>query len=433
MVSANTLTTLIESWHEESQSLVNWWLDHAVDERGGVFGQIGHDNTVVAGAEKCIILQARALWYFSELGVQPDVPPATKNRVTHAARHLFEFIKTAFYDSTHLGFYWSVSADGQLLDGRKHTYAQSFAVYALSAYYTLTGESSALTMALQGFECLERHAFDADHEGYCESFHRDWSAQKDVRLSEKEDNHPKTMNTHLHLLEGYTGLANALMDARSRAVEPADEERKIFTTVLERLGYVLALYCERIVDIKTGHIKMFLTNDWVDCSADFSYGHDIESSWLIRKAQKTLLNGGGVLSPCVSLPASTLEAVEAAANIMVSTCLAQGVDAQGRMLDEVHKQSGHSSRTAWWVQMEALVGFAYQWQAQKDDRILVVIESIWRNTLASYKDHRYGEWHWFAKEDLPFEQSEYKTGAWKAPYHTGRTFIELLKIFNGAL
>ena len=34
-------------------------------------------------------------------------------------------------------------------------------------------------------------------------FSRDWKALEDLRLSEKDQNESKTMNTHLHILEAY--------------------------------------------------------------------------------------------------------------------------------------------------------------------------------------------------------------------------------------
>ena len=64
-------------------------------------------------------------------------------------------------DEEHGGVYWSCDYLGRPLDTTKHTYNQGFAIYALSAYYRLTGELRALTRALEIFRLIENRAVTA--------------------------------------------------------------------------------------------------------------------------------------------------------------------------------------------------------------------------------------------------------------------------------
>ena len=50
------------------------------------------------------------------------------------------------------------------------------------------------------------HLQDKVHNGYVEALNRTWQPMSDMRLSEKDENGSRTMNTHLHIIEAYTSL-----------------------------------------------------------------------------------------------------------------------------------------------------------------------------------------------------------------------------------
>ena len=89
-----------------------------------------------------------------------------------------------------------------------------------------------------------------------------------MRLSDKDANEKKTMNTHLHVLEAFTNLYR---------IWP-DEELRI------RIIELLEDFNAHIVDQETGHLRLFFDEGWQSRSPLISYGHDIEGAWLLLES-----------------------------------------------------------------------------------------------------------------------------------------------------
>ena len=109
-----------------------------------------------------------------------------------------------------------------------------------------------------------------------------------MRLSDKDENERKTMNTHLHILEPYTNLYRVWKDDRLK----------------KQLRNLIELFTDRILNPETGHLELFFDDNWRSKYRIVSYGHDIEASWLIHEAalilaDKTLLEKVEPLVPPV--------------------------------------------------------------------------------------------------------------------------------------
>lgn len=201
MMSGSLNTLQAAEFEKELSDIASWWLTHAVDHaQGGIYGEISDKNIVNVDAIRSSILQTRTLWFFSEYAALTGEGAARE-----AADALFDYIAKRFLDRRYGGIYWSVTADGAPASVRKQTYAQAFAIYALSAYASLGG-NKATELAVELARLVEDRAWDNEGGGYIEAFDEDWSPIDDVRLSERDLNAPKTMNTHLHMLEAYTAL-----------------------------------------------------------------------------------------------------------------------------------------------------------------------------------------------------------------------------------
>jgi mannobiose 2-epimerase len=353
-------------FRQELIAIADWWLKYTIDnDNGGFYGEVDSDNQSVKNANKGIILNSRILWFFSEVAFEVDNLEYRK-----AAKRAYDFIVNFFFDEEYGGVYWELDAQGIAINTKKQVYAQAFTIYALSAYYKLTQDKQALAYALDCFELLETKTIDCKHEGYLEAFTRTWNKLDDFRLSEKDLNLPKSQNTHLHILEAYTTL---------NQIHPTPG-------ISAALRYNIELFDKYIIDKNTFHLRMFMDKTWKDFSPGYTYGHDIEASWLIAKGLESLNDSDLTLR----LMPTVIKVAE--------TTLTEGLGAQGHIIESYnfeYKKQVHDS--IWWVQAEALVGFLFALSETNDSKYLTAAENIWKFIKQYQIDKLNGEWFCLTK------------------------------------
>lgn len=379
---------------ELTQRILPYWMEQAVDERnGGFMGLVTADNVRRYDAPKGSILNARILWTF-----------AAADRVLGDgayrafAERAANYFGTYFLDPVYGGVRWMVDATGAPLDERKHVYAQSFAIYALSEHSRATGAGQSLHRAVEIFRLIEAHAYDAEHGGYQEAFSRDWVLLDDVRLSEEDADERKSINSHLHVLEAYTNLFRVWPDPLLR----------------QRLQEVIGVFLDAIVDEEGGHVCCFFDGDWTRKSNVISYGHDIEASWLLLEAADVI--GGDVLR----------SRVRGATLTMVAAVLGEGVDPRGGLFNGGGPGGVVDRDKEWWPQAEAIVGFVNAYQETGDGEFLDAAWDIWTFTKRHFLDHEHGEWYRRVSPEGSVRPGHEKVGPWKGPYHNGRACLEMI-------
>ena len=253
---------------DELVNILRYWKDNAVDEKyGGFLGKIDHYNRVIEKGSKGAVLNARILWTFS-----------VAYNFTHDKQYLelaeraYQYLVDHFWDKENGGLFWELDYRGNVLNDRKQIYAQGFGIYGFSEFYKASGSADSLKYAIQLYELIERHAFDTTHGGYIEALGGRWEALEDMRLSPKDANEPKSMNTHLHLLEPYTNLYRYWKDE----------------TLRKQTTGLVNTFLDKIIDHSSYHFQLFFGEDWSVRSSITSYGHDIEGSWLIYEAAEVL-------------------------------------------------------------------------------------------------------------------------------------------------
>ncbi|MEP7256789.1 MAG: AGE family epimerase/isomerase [Flavitalea sp.] len=386
----------------EMTHILDYWMAHSIDLRyGGFHGQVFNDNHVQPNAPKGSVLNSRILWTFSSAFRFTG----NKHYLQMADRALDYFLKY-FVDSEYGGIYWTVDYQGNPLETRNQVYALAFAIYALSEYSMANPSSSkAKEMAVQLYHSIERYAFDIKQGGYFEAFTNDWQELKDVRLSDKDVNEKKTMNTHLHLLEAYANLYQAWPDK----------------VLYQKTADLIALFINKIIDPVSGRLQLFFDENWNHKSTIISYGHDIEASWLTLEAAEKIndLQLAQRLNPL---------AVQLA---MISR---SGIDEDGGLWYELDPEKNQLVKEKhWWPQAEAMVGFFNAWQITGDNSFLDNSLAAWAFTQQYILDKQNGEWFWGVKEDHSVMQQEDKIGIWKCPYHNTRACIEISHRINRML
>ncbi|WP_237063186.1 AGE family epimerase/isomerase [Microbulbifer zhoushanensis] len=396
----DALTKLIPEFNHQLKDIARWWRDHSLDEaHGGFLGEVSVYNIPHTQADKGVVLNARILWFFSELGLHRRAQGESDVEAIALAQRAFDYFVQYFDDAEYGGAFWSLDYRGQVREAKKQTYAQAFCIYGFASFYRLTGNTQALDKAQAYFRKIEAHCVDRSLGGYVEAVAHDWSPVSDFRLSEKDLNAPKTMNNHLHVLEAYTGLYRAL---------PTEE-------VATALRASIEWFCEYIVNEENGHLRLFLDMEWRDVSGGYSYGHDIEGSWLLEEALEVLGDHG--------LEARYMPLVRA----LGESCLREGIGERGQVLDHFDfKTHARQLDSEWWVQAEALVGFLNMWEVTGSDDYARAFNAVWKYVKSFQIDHDDGEWLYHASLYRASKGDQrYKLGFWKGPYHNGRAMMEV--------
>ncbi len=399
MASPSPLRQLRSDLLDELQHrMLPYWVENAVDEEnGGFLGQIRQNGERVRDAAKGSVLNARILWTFAAAHrlIGDD-------RFRELAERAHSYFTEQFWDPVNGGVFWSVDNRGSPLETRKQTYAQAFALYGLSEYHRATGDRGALSQAIRILELIETHTLDTEHGGYVEALSRSWEWIEDVRLSEKDLNAPKNMNTHLHVLEAYTNLFRTWPDPLLR----------------EKLASLVGLFLEKVIDRNRHHLHTFFEMDWTPVTKLISFGHDIEASWLLPEAADVLGD-----------PA-TRSAIRDAAIALARATLAEGIDTDGGLLNEALPNGETDADKYWWVQAEAIVGFANAYQETQDADFTEAAVAVWEFARRNLADEKLGEWYFRVDRDgEPYPEDD-KVGMWKCPYHGARACLEIVERVN---
>lgn len=380
-------TVLRAALEKELYAILEYWEKYTVDDNhGGFIGKLQNDNTPDPFAQKGAMLNARILWTFAA------AYNATKeSRFLQTARRAYDYIVRHFCDKEFGGVVWSVDYAGHPVETRKQVYAIAFTVYAFGEYYKATQDEQAKELAIGLYSLIQLYSYDPLHGGYFEAFTRNWKDLKDT-------NEKKTINTHLHVLEAYTTLYSIWPDAGLK------------THIVD----LLKVFHDKILDLKTGHLRLSFNEVWSPQSTTISYGHDIEASWLLLKAAEA------TGEPALIERFKTIAVRMAAATL-------EGLDEDGGLWHAYDPE--HDTLLAekhWWPQAEALVGFINAWQVSGDESYLQHAENSWSFIENHILDKDNGEWFWGVKEDKSI-MDEDKVGVWKCPYHNGRACLEGMK------
>lgn len=189
------------------------------------------------------------------------------------------------------GFYGQITGEGRLMkEAPKGAILNARILWIFSAAYRTLGTPAYLETASQAKRYLLDHFYDEEREGIY------WEVD----------------------CEG----------------NPTHTKKQIYA-----LGF--AIYgIERILDPETHHLNLFFDEEWQHKHTIYSFGHDIEASWLLHEA--TLVLGD----------ADLLAKVEPIIQ-QIAVAAEEGQLANGGMIYEYVPKSRHTdSELHWWVQAE---------------------------------------------------------------------------------
>lgn len=397
--------------NELMNNILPYWEKYARDtETGGFFGTIDNTNKQDKSESRSIVMTARFLWTYSA-AARLFNEPAYLDMAEYASAAMMH----QFFDKDNGGFFWSVNPDGTPCIAKKQIYGEAFSAYALAEYAAALTEVKKQTLqpyavmdkALAVFSLLERYAHDPEYGGYTEALTADWKPTADLKLSEKDIDCDKSMNTNLHVMEAYTNLYRNLA-----VVYPDQKDTR--TLVGKALSDLIRVSITKILQ-KNGHFGVYFNKDWSRIGNEISYGHDIEASWLLWEAANEL--GDEQLMSEVR-PVSVRTAMVA---------YEEGFDKKSGGFENTLVDGKKDKTRIWWNQAEAVNGFFTAWELSGSDTFKDAFQLVWKWIQEHQVDKKNGDWFWAVDESGNPDLTRPKGGNWKTAYHNSRCCMEILR------
>ena len=404
----------LESIRKElTENILPYWEKYSRDtspNSSGFFGKIDNDNSVDKEISRSIVMTSRFLWAYSCAArlLQND-------HYLEMADFAYETIINKFFDKNNDGVFWSVFPDGTPDVTKKQIYGEAFCTYGLSEYAAALVDlrkdhknaEIAMNKALDLFKLIEKFAFDSVHGGYIEACAENWSHTDDMRLSAKDMNCAKSMNTNLHVMEAYTNLFRTIPVVMPENIS----DRNLVGSALKKLIHTTNIKIRQ----DNEHLGLFFDMDWFRLDSEISFGHDIEASWLLWEAACELNDENIKIE---TKPISIR---------MAETALNEGFDKESGALENFINNGIKNRTRVWWNQAEALNGFYNAWELTQDSKYSDAVLNIWSWIQHFQSDKKGGDWWAEVFEDGKPNMSEPKGGNWKTAYHNARCCFELLR------
>ena len=396
MLKRDQLIAMRDRSIRDLKEILDFFADYSTDPNGGFYGKVGRDLVPVYDAPRALVYIGRMLWTYAAayriLG---------EEKYLKTAYHALDYIEQHFIDPVHGGAYWEVKPDGTPNDDRKYVYGQCFLIYGGAELMRACGEKRGLKLAKDIYALLEKYAEDKPNGGYFETYDRQWNRiQVSFNIPDPALG-SKALNTHLHLIESYTNLMRVW-----------DDE-----TLRNKVGSLIDIMTDKLLDKEFFHYKPYMTDEWGTTKSLFSFGHDIEASWLLIEAVQAY-GDDKLLEKCKPIA------------LHIADSCADGLDpATGGMYAEY--EEGHIlTDMNWWVQSEAVVGFYNAYELTGDEKYLALMDRVWDyidNVVVDREGGIYRDWFSMADKPKDHERNLYPINGWKTPYHNGRMYMEIIE------
>ena len=386
--------------------ILSVWFPRSIDQgNGGFYSNFTRDWKPAVSAGKFSVFQGRMVWVAAEIVMKrPELKPQFRPIVDHGMKYLSEVL----WDKQYGGFFWGLDDNGnispQYTDG-KHLYGISFGLYGATAAYQATNDPAALVLAQKTFRWIDEHAHDAKNGGYFEWLTRDGRIVQPSSGTARVEAVPfagfpigyKSMNTHIHLLESFTQLYEVWKDELLRR------------RVNELLGIVRDKIC-----VEPGAMNLYFTPGWRAIPDHDSYGHDVETAYLMLETQEDL----GDHDP----------KTEAVARHLVDHALAYGWDEEygGFYREGTSTGPAEDLRKEWWVQFEGLNALLlmHEKYGKQTDTYFRAFQRQWQFIRDKQIDHEFGGVYDTVERDGSVKDFT-KARIWKEAYHDTRSLLNV--------
>ncbi len=383
---------------------------------GGYLSTFTYDFQPQGAQDKMIVTQARHTWSTAKAAMFYH-----DTAYLSMSRHGFLFLRDVMWDKQYGGFYNLVTRDGKPKTFTKQAYGNGFGIYALAAYYECSGDTAALNLAKNAFAWLEQHSHDPKYKGYYQYLERDGTPMKrSANEPSTSDMGYKDQNSSIHLLEAFTELYKMWKDPLLKT----------------RLQEMLVLIRDTIVS-PAGSLQLYFTPDWKHISYrdssdaviaknhyidHVSFGHDVETAYLMQEATETLGNQHDTKTLSVGKK-------------MVDHALRYGWDNKvGGFYDEGYYFKNKPGMIIivdtknWWAQAEGLNTLLMFSDMYAKDTMMYYnkFAKLWNYVQTYLIDHEHGDWYEEGLDKSPEYKTKLKAQIWKGTYHNFRALMNCL-------
>ncbi len=412
------------SLHKE---LLDVWYPRSIDStNGGFLSNFNYKWQAKGPQNKMLVTQSRHLWTTSQSALFYKDSLYAK-----IAKHGFDFLKTFMWDTEFGGFHMFCDSQGNPANrsnsANKTAYGNAFAIYALSAYYSLSNDTSALNLAKRTFYWLEAHSHDPEYKGYFDKMLRNGSLytdhNSDLHGIEWESRLWKDQNSSIHLLEAFTALYEIWPD----------------TLLNERLTEMFYLIRDTIAGEK-GYLTLFYKRDWSPVTYSdstetkrkkyhyfdhISFGHNVETAYLLLEASHAL----GLKDD---------ERTIVVAKKLVDHALDNGWDNKnGGFYDAGYHFKNEDKITiinpekVWWTQAEGLNALLMMSELfPAESRYFEAFQKQWKYINLYVIDKKHGGWYESGLDNNPEKAKVPKAHDWKINYHNARALMNCIDRLN---
>lgn len=384
---------------------------------GGFFTNFSNNWKREPQNTKFIVSQARLTWTAAEVARRrPDLAREYKTYALHGLQFLIE----KMWDQEFGGFHWKLDQNGNIsphFGTEKNVYGIAFGIFAAANVYQATGDKRAIDLAIKAFQWLDKHARDRKNGGYFEALARDGSpllstqaAGRDTHVRDYMDTPygGKSMNIHIHVLEAFTKLYQIWPEQEMRA----------------RLLDIFNIVRDKIV-VSPGCMNQFFTAEWRAVPGADSYGHDVETAFLLLEAAEAL----GMKNDPMTL---------ASAKSLVDHSLDYGYDyTNGGLYDEGGAFGPiYEKRKVWWSQAECAnaLSLMHTLFGNSDKRYLRALLSQWNFIIKYQWDNDNGGWFVVVSPSgIPMATAKVarnKAADSKVTYHSVRAMLNIADRFD---
>ena len=316
-------------------------------------------------------------------------------------------------DDEHGGYYgymdFDLKVDRQAVKG---CILNSRITWFFANAYTLLKDESLLEEARHGYEFLRDCCMDKENGGIF------WSMTYDGK-PEDSTKHTYNQAFAIYALSSYYE-ASGDKEALAMAYDLFEGYTELYRVdhnpeVRARLEWIMDTFADHMYNPERHRQEVFFDREYHTLIDLHSYGHDIETAWLIDRGVEVLGDRHYEEKMTPITKDLTAQIYKTAFN--------------GHSLHNECERGVVNTSRIWWVQAETVVGFlnGYQMDPSKKE-YLEAARAEWTYIQEHLIDSR-ADSEWFWEVDIEGKPTSRKpiVEPWKCPYHNGRMCFEVIR------